>query len=78
MSKIEQSKSCVLASERHYTIAEIAEAWGISVDLARDTFRHELGVVRFDRPGTRVKRSYSTFRVPESVMVRVHARLSAR
>jgi hypothetical protein len=78
MSKLEQSKNCVLASERHYTIAEIAETWAISVDLARDTFRNEPGVLRIERPGTRVKRTYSTFRVPESVMIRVYTRLSSR
>jgi hypothetical protein len=65
------------AAERHYTIAEIAKQWGISTDLARDTFRNEAGVLKFDRPGTRVKRGYSTLRVPESVMVRVHTRLTS-
>jgi hypothetical protein len=65
------------ANERHYTIAEIAEQWGISTDLARDTFRDEAGVLKFDRPGSRVKRSYSTMRVPESVMIRVHTRLTS-
>jgi hypothetical protein len=63
-------------TERHYTATEIAQQWGISVDLARDTFRGEPGVLRFNRPGTRTKRSYSTIRVPESVMIRVHRRLS--
>jgi hypothetical protein len=67
----------LVVNEKHYTIAEIAEQWGISTDLARDTFRNEDGVLKFDRPGSRVKRSYSTLRVPESVMVRVHTRLTS-
>jgi|SRR5271165_897749 len=70
-------KNCAPVSEKHYTIAEIAKAWGISTDLARDTFHDEPGVLCFDRPGTRVKRGYSTLRVPESVMIRVHTRLSS-
>jgi hypothetical protein len=28
----------LIFNEKHYTVAEIAEQWGISVDLARDTF----------------------------------------
>ena len=65
------------ANERHDTIVETAERWGISVDLARDTFRDEPGVLKFVRPGTRVKRSYCTLRVPESVLARVYARLTS-
>ena len=66
------------ANERHDPIVETAERWGISVDLARDTFRDEPGVLKFVRPGTRVKRSYCTLRVPESVLARVYARLTSR
>ena len=59
--------------EKHYTVAEIAETWGISVDLARDIFRKEPGVLALDRTG---RGKYITMRVPESVMERVHRRLS--
>ena len=61
-----------------YTIKEIAEAWKISEDLARDTFADEPGVLKFERPATKIKRAYSLLRVPESVLVRVHRRLTAR
>ena len=67
----------LIVTEKHYTVAEIAEQWGISVDLARDTFEDEPGVLTFDRPRTRVKRGYSTMRIPESVLVRVHTRLTS-
>ncbi len=67
----------LIVSEKHYTVAEIAEQWGISVDLARDTFADEPGVLTFDRPRTRVKRGYSTMRIPESVLLRVHTRLTS-
>lgn len=59
--------------ERHFTVAQIADVWGISVDLARDIFRKEPGVVAFDRTGNG---KYITLRVPESVMERVHRKLT--
>jgi hypothetical protein len=67
----------LIVPEKHYTVAEIAKQWGISVDLARDTFCDEPGVLTFERPRTRVKRGYSTMRIPESVLVRVHTRLTS-
>ena len=65
------------AQQKHYTVAEVAQQWGVSVDLIRDVFTNEAGVLRFDRPATRTKRAYSTLRIPESVLARVHTRLSA-
>ena len=67
----------LIVNEKHYAVAEISEQWGISPDLVRDTCKDEPGVLRFVRPGTRVKRGYSTIRVPESVLVRVHTRLTS-
>jgi len=64
--------------EPHYDVIEISSAWGMSTDLVRRLFRNEPGVLTIERPATRSKRGYSTIRVPESVMVRVHTRLSAR
>ena len=65
-----------LATERHYTVREVAELWGISQDLVRDVFRQEPGVLRIERPETRKKRGYATIRIPQSVMERVHLRLT--
>jgi hypothetical protein len=65
----------LIVNEKHYSVAEIAAMWGISTDLARDTFCDEPGVLTFERPRTRVKRGYSLLRIPESVLVRVHTRL---
>jgi hypothetical protein len=64
--------------EKHYTILEIADMWGISADLARDTFRNEPGVIVFERPGTKTKRAYSTIRVPESVAETVYNKMRRR
>jgi hypothetical protein len=63
-------------TERHYSVSEVARLWGISTDMVRDIFRKEPGVLNFRRPGTRTKRSYSTIRVPHSVLTRVHASVS--
>lgn len=64
-------------TERHYTVAEVAELWNISPDLARRIFENEPGVLAFGRDqSARSRRRYLTLRIPESVLVRVHRRLS--
>ena len=59
--------------EKHYTPAEVAELWGISVDMARDLFRGEDDVLKLERTGSK---EYGTLRIPESVLLRVHTRMS--
>jgi hypothetical protein len=61
--------------ERHYTIEELAEIWGMSVDFVRRLFLREPGVLVFwqQQPGRRV---YRTLRIPESVAERVHRRMT--
>ena len=66
------------AEEKHWTPIEVAKQWGVSSDLIRSIFRNEPGVLKFDRPGSRVKRSYATLRIPDSVLVRVHTRMLSR
>ena len=63
--------------ERHYSVEEIAEKWGLSIDFVRRLFLREAGVVVFWRqqPGKRV---YRTLRIPESVVQRVHRRMTKR
>jgi transcriptional regulator GlxA family with amidase domain len=60
--------------ERHYSVEELAEAWGMSDDFVRRLFLREPGVVVFfnHRPGKRV---YRVLRIPESVAQRVHRRM---
>jgi len=63
-------------TERHFTVAEIAQSWGLSQDLIRKLFAGEPGVLRlgdFSRPELRC---YTTLRIPESVAERVYRRLS--
>lgn len=65
------------ALEQHYTPAEVAKLWRMSDDYIRDVFRDEPGVIKIDRPETMHKRGYRTLRIPESVVLRVGARLAA-
>jgi len=62
------------AFERHYSVDELAEIWGMSDDFVRRLFREEPGVVVFFkyRPG---RRTYRVLRVPQSVAERVHKRM---
>jgi hypothetical protein len=59
--------------EKHYTPAEVAKLWGISVDFARDLFKNEPDVLALERTGSK---RYVTLRIPEAVLVRVHNRFS--
>jgi len=62
--------------ERHYAVAEIAEMWNLSVDKVRELFEKEPGVLGERSP--RHKRRYVTLRIPQTVVERVHSRLSSK
>jgi hypothetical protein len=63
--------------EAHYSAAQIAEAWGISVDTVRRLFEGEPGVLVIEPPQRRFarRRRYRTLRIPASVVDRVHRRM---
>lgn len=63
--------------ERHYSPTEIAKQWGVSIQTVRTIFGNEEGVLKIGSNGTRHRRRYKTLRIPESVAIRVHTRLSA-
>jgi hypothetical protein len=67
----------LVVDEKHFSPADLAEAWGISTETVRQIFREEPGVLRLGSNGGKHTRSYVTLRIPQSVAVRVHARLSA-
>lgn len=67
-----------LVKDKHYSVSEVATQWGVSTDLVRDIFKDEDGVLIVERPSTRTKRSYSTMRIPESVLERVYNQMSRR
>jgi hypothetical protein len=62
--------------ERHYAVNEVADLWNLSPDVIRKIFEREAGVLVIgDGQGSRAKRRYTTIRIPESVLQRVHRRL---
>ena len=67
----------LIVDERHYSPADLAKAWGVNVETIRNIFREEPGVVKIGEKDPQHKRPYLTLRIPESVAVRVHKRLSA-
>ena len=64
-----------LASERHYTVAEISKMWSLSERTVKRMFQDEPGVIRWGSEERLHKRGYWTIRVPQSVLERVHSRL---
>jgi hypothetical protein len=62
---------------KHYTVNEIAELWNLSDDAVRKIFEKEPGVLLIGDQKPRVRRRrYTTLRIPEFVVERVHRRLS--
>ena len=65
--------------ERHFQPKELAELWGFSDTKVRAMFEDEPDVIREGQPsrrlGRKLKRRYYSLRIPESVAVRVHARM---
>jgi len=62
-------------TERHYSVKEIAEKWGLSPTAIRRLFRDEPGVLRFTKEKRGLQREYVTLRIPASVAERVYRRL---
>jgi hypothetical protein len=64
--------------ERHYAVTEIAEMWSLSADKVRELFENEPGVLVIGERSPQHKRRYVTIRVPQTVLERVHSRLSSK
>jgi hypothetical protein len=64
-----------LAMERHYTVGELSKLWFFSENTIRRMFIHEPGVIKITRQATRVKRGYTSLRIPERIAEKVHRRL---
>ena len=65
-------------SERHYAVVEIAQLWNLSTDKVRELFENEPGVLVIGERSPRHKRRYLTLRIPQTVLERVHSRLSSK
>ena len=66
----------LVVDEKHYTPADLAAAWSFDVETIRNIFRDEPGVLKHGEKDAKHKRGYISLRIPESVAVRVHKRLS--
>jgi AraC-like DNA-binding protein len=64
------------AFEKHWSVAEVSERWGYSEQTIRRLFRDEPGVLRIGAPERRFKRKRWQLSIPESILIRVHQRLS--
>jgi len=63
------------ALERHYSVSELSKLWFFSENTIRRLFSREPGVIKIARQPTRVKRGYTSLRIPERIAQRVHQRL---
>jgi len=61
--------------ERHYAPSEVGELWQFNVETIRRLFQDEPGVMVLQSPVKKGKRPYTTIRIPQSVLERVHKRL---
>jgi len=62
---------------RHYSVPEVASLWKLSDDAVRKIFAKEPGVLVLTNEGGKYKkRRYTTLRIPEFVLERVHRRLT--
>jgi hypothetical protein len=64
-----------IALERHYSVSELSKLWFFSENTIRRLFSREPGVIKIARQPTRVKRGYTSLRIPERIAQRVHRRL---
>jgi len=76
-STVDASNATPISLERHYTVSEVAQLWSLSDNTIRKVFRDEPGVLRTQLPSLRArKRQNISLRIPESVVYRVHGRMS--
>ena len=59
-------------SERYYDVQEIAAMWNLSEDSVRRIFKNEPGVLVLGNRTKNNKRRYTTLRIPQSVLEKVH------
>ena len=69
----EETKNRNQVGEKHFTPAELAEAWGVDVETIRNIFRDEPGVLKISN----ASKLRTTLRIPQDVAERVHRRLAA-
>lgn len=63
-------------AQKHYTPHEIAALWSVHANTVRRIFEKEPGVLHIGKPLSTRRRGYISLRIPESVLQRVHDRLT--
>jgi hypothetical protein len=66
-----------ISTEKHYSVPELAKLWNLSKNTIRRIFENESGVLKWGTREGRFSRRYTTLRIPETVMQRVHRRLQS-
>lgn len=73
----DEPKAEGLSTEPHFSIQQISEMWGLSKDAVRRIFRDVPGVLIIGKDNhERGKRRYTTLRIPQSVLERIHGQYS--
>lgn len=75
LSQTTEASSSDPALERHYSVSDLVDLWGLSEKTIRRIFNSEPGVLEWGHSDARFKRAYKTLRIPESVVQRVHRRM---
>lgn len=65
-----------LHTERHFTPTQVSQMWGLSETTIRELFADIPGVLKYEQPRLRGKRSYVSLRIPESILLQAHKRLT--
>lgn len=70
-----QKAAGLQAFERHYTVSQLSKLWYFSESTIRRLFIQEPGVITIAHKPTKVRRGYTSLRIPERIAQRVHRRL---
>jgi hypothetical protein len=70
-----QQSIVMQAAEKHYTVSELSRLWVFSESTIRRLFAREPGVIKICHQATRLRRGYTSMRIPERIARRVHRRL---
>lgn len=65
-----------VAFERHFTVPEVSAMWNLGVDVVRRLFENDPDVIKIGHDEILHKRRYITLKIPESVVRRVHRRIT--
>ena len=71
-------QSSMTATEKHYTVSEVAEMWGIGTSTVKRLFEDTPGVLRISQPVllNRRRAPKVTLRIPASLLERTHEQWS--